>query len=271
MTLKLVDVIKRFKGENGEDIDLWLERYETAVRISLPTASTQADVEKQMVQIMPLFLEGPAYRTWKQLDSAGREDLPTVKASLKRVYGDSKIIAWEKLKQSQLLPGENVDVLADQVKNFLSVIVNGKPPEELVSLFLVDALPSRVAEKVRIEHGETMETDKIVSCAKALLLSYEDSRLSAVGVSRQNVVKRSANNWNGSQPRCTGCQRSGHTVESCRVVCHGCGGRGHIRRLCKKQVSSGNGSAGMAAAEPVMPAREFQSANIQSMGGGDQY
>ena len=269
MSLKLVDVVKRFRGDPADDVSMWLERFETAVKISLPSESDQAAVEKEMTKTMPLFLDGPAYRTWKQLSQADRSDLTKVKAALNRVYGYTKSAAWEKLKLMRLLPGEHIDVLADQVKAFLEIIVDGTPPDELVSLFVIDALPSNIAEKVRMEHGESMRSEKIVSCAKSLLSgSSEELKFSAVAVDRR-TSKQSKNYGragDGQQPtRCSGCQRWGHTQPACRVQCFGCGGRGHIRRLCPNgATSSGNGAAGMAVADHAMPAEEPRSVNSPS-------
>lgn len=265
MSLKLVDVVRRFKGDPSEDVNMWMERYETAVRISLPTKSDQTAVEAEMTLMMPLFLEGPAYRTWKQLSTADRGDLTKIKIALNRVYGVNKSTAWEKLKAMRLMPGEHVDVLADQVKCFLEIIVNDTPPDELVSLFVIDALPTKVAEKVKMDHGELMQSGKIISCAKSLLSgSNDDFSISASAMNRRPPGKDTR-----MQPamRCAGCQRWGHTQSTCRVQCYGCGERGHIRRNCVNgNVNSGNGSAGVAITDRAMPAEEPRSANSTSMG-----
>ena len=117
----------------GEDVELWLDRFQTAIKIAVPGIS-----EKEIAESMPLFLDGAAYRTWKQLTKKQKEDFKEVTEALRQVYGLSKTAAWQKLKALRLFPGEPVDVVADEAKMLLTVIGG---VEELASLAIIDALP----------------------------------------------------------------------------------------------------------------------------------
>lgn len=279
MSLKIVDIVKRFKGERGEDLEQWLERFETAVSITHAAKST---TEEEMLKLMPLFLEGAAYRTWKQLNATQKNDINEVRKALRRVYGISKAMAWQKLKTLHLFPGESVDVIADEARTLLTVITETTPSDQLVSLTVIDALPLDVAEQVRMQHGESMNSEKVISCAKALLVSKDMQSLTAA-TAQQNwtqrqsppePIHRTSRESRGPGPsskvRCFGCQRAGHLQQSCSVICYRCGARGHIQRNCKIAVVPGNGRAGMVVADRAIPASESRSEPSPSMDGSEQ-
>ena len=145
-----MDVVRKFSGASGEDLEQWLDRFEVAV--DLTGESTQEEKEKTAGRLIPLFLDGAAYSTWKQIPT-GRNDLDTVKTALRRVLGKSLATAWRELKELRLLPGQSVDVLAEEAKRLLGIIVgNDSPPQQVVSLALIDALPRTIADQVR--HGQ---------------------------------------------------------------------------------------------------------------------
>jgi hypothetical protein len=265
---KVKDISRPFKGEPGDDVEMWLDRFQTAMRIADPAITDQS-----IAQCMPLFLDGAAYRTWKQLNAKQKDDFDEIKKALRRVYGMSKCAAWQKLKALHLFPGEPVDVLADEAEKLLSVIGG---VQELVSLAILDALPSDVAEKVRMAHGETLETEKVVSCTKALLINDSQTLTASAarGTSRRCAESQSRTLPVGrtSRVRCEGCLRFGHTQQFCNVTCFRCGQRGHLQRFCANlsRRNSGNGFQGMAAADPTTPGQEFRSAPTTSMAGQEE-
>ena len=71
MSVKITDVVKKFKGEAGEDIELWLDRFKIAIDLT-STAADDATKKKEMTRLVPLFLESAAYATWKQLSATER-------------------------------------------------------------------------------------------------------------------------------------------------------------------------------------------------------
>lgn len=278
MSLKIVDIVKRFKGESGEDVEQWIERFETAV--SITSAKDAAEREQEMANIIPLFLDGSAYRTWKQLSETEKKDMKAVKRALRRVYGISKAMAWQKIKTLRLFPGDSVDVIADEARTLFTIISETIPPDQLVSLAVIDSLPPEIAEQVRMQHGESMDLAKVVSCAKALLVS-KDLAISAA-TTRQNWTRRQPRtlepsaNESSRRPgtattvRCVGCQRVGHVQQFCYVICYRCGGRGHVQRNCTVTPIPGNGRAGMAIADHAIPASESRSVRSPSTDRNDR-
>jgi hypothetical protein len=220
--LKITDAVKKFNGSAEEDVDQWLARFETAAKI----LSTEDDAgrKKEMATMMPLLLDGPAFNTWQQLGDAEKNDVSTIMAALRRVFGMGKVAAWQRLKSLRLFPGESVDVLVTEVKTLLRTITTDDAPEELVSLFLLDALPQNIAEQARLHFGEQLVLKDVLSCAKALLATSSD-QLAALGSRGRAPTSR------GDSTKCYRCGRSGHVARNC-YKCYRCGQAGHLQRNC---------------------------------------
>ena len=271
--MKICDLVKKFRGELGEDVEQWLERFQTAVAVISDADVSEEEQREQIAKLMPLFLEGAAYTTWKQLTVEERKDLQEIKGALRRVYGKTKSAAWQEVKGLRLLPGEPVDVLADEARRLLSIVVGKDAPhEELVSVAQLDALPAEVARQVRMQHGEDMELAKVVSCAESLLADYGSGdgnmrslmvRMAVAAVAhRPRPVPGGMEAERGSGqvsaitgPRCHACHKAGHLRRDCSLVCFRCGEKGHFQRDCRAAVQ-GNGRAGAATRDPAAPAQQ---------------
>jgi len=247
--MKLTDAVKKFSGEPGQDIEQWLNRFEVAISLVEKPIDDKAKNEL-MACYAPLLLEEPAYSTWEQLDSCEKKDFGTIAAALRRVFGKSITSAWQELKTVRLFPGEPVDVLITRIQRLLRIVCGGtQPPEQLSSAFLVDALPLRVAEQVRLQHGEEMLLKNVLSCAKALLSSGDAAAIEiAAGAARTNPTMSPVKK---EQPKCYGCGRTGHLKRNCRILCYGCQERGHIQRNCP---AAGNDQAVAAVPNLAAPA-----------------
>jgi len=252
-TLKLVDAVRCFKGEDGEDLELWLDRFKVALDVTSKWP-TSKDRDAEMARLMPLFLEGRAYTTWKQLSDVEKSDLETVKSALRRVYGVSKVAAWKRIKAIRLFPGDLVDVIADEICSLLRIVLEDEPPDPLVAITLIDALPSNIAEQVTLLHGEKMVLRDVISSAKSLQIGQKGvgamAAAATTGARRQQGTTTSQ-----QQPpaRCYGCRRFGHLIRDCPLICYRCGGRGHYQRNCKVKIQ-GNESAGSTLPDQVVPA-----------------
>lgn len=253
MSLKLVDAVRCFKGGVSEDLEQWLDRFKVALDVT-GKWSTDKERDEEMARLMPLFLEDRAYSTWKQLTDAQKKDLAEVKAALRRVYGLSKAAAWKKIKGIRLLPGDLIDVLADEITGLLKIVLGVDPPETLISIMLIDALPRSLAEQVSLLHGEDMKLRDIISCAKSLQVGQEGvDGLTAVATAQSNRVQRIHAQPRQSVVRCFVCRRYGHLQRDCPVTCFRCGQRGHFQRECKAAVQ-GNDEAGSTSLDHVAPA-----------------
>lgn len=241
--MKLTDVLKRFSG--NDDVEQWLDRFEVAVKLTEKPADDAAK-KKLMAEYVPLMLDEPAFSTWQQLTDKEKDDFASISDALRRVYGKSISTAWQELKSLRLFPGEPIDVLVTRIQRLLRVASNDKAvSDSMVSLFLLDAIPSRIADNVRMQHGEKMDLTAVTSCVKALLSSSEPSNDFAAGYSQAHNLRGEDPDLGGSPvrstQRCFGCGRVGHTKNTCRVKCYRCREVGHIQRHCP--AVAGNGPA----------------------------
>ena len=238
---KITELIPKFGGGGNEKIEQWLDRLDVAVEIF------GVDGKEMIVKMMPLLLLDDAYATWGQLDEKEKKDYDGIKSALRQVFGKSKLVAWQELKNLKLLPGDSLDVLLGTIKGLFKII-SGKQetPEEVVGMHFLDALPNSISAHLRVLHGEKMELKEILISAKSLWATNSEqvnNSFAFVG-SRFNTPKRNVNNVSQSKIRCFCCNRIGHTRENCYVSCFLCGERGHYKKDCKTQIS-GNGSAGV--------------------------
>ena len=188
--VNFMDSIKKFAGEQGQDVNLWFDRLEVVLRLS--------SLQSQAAKMFPLFIEGVAYATWKQLSEERKEDFEEIKKEFMKVFGKSKTLAWMELKRLKYASGDSVDVLAEEIEARLTLVASGKRPQgELVSAFLLDALPSTTSNQIRMQYDESLDLEQITSSAKSLLASEVYSVHSHVaetsfGLSASNATQPSS-------------------------------------------------------------------------------
>ena len=269
--MKLKDVIERFSGAPGEDVEQWLDKAFVGIKLLHDTKEDAEGVtlaKQILARSMPLILSGAAYRTWKLLSAKEKDDFDAIAKALRRVYGKTKATAWAELKALRLLPGEPVDVLADEVGTLLGIVTGGKElPSQMAAAFVLDALPARVAEQVRLQHGEEMELTNVVSAAKAILAGLRPPEGAAAGVTQERPAAGGRrppfgerNGGASRTVRCFGCDRAGHVRRDCNVVCFRCREKGHIGRYCPESSTverQGNGPAEAASPDRAAPAKEL--------------
>lgn len=194
--------------------------------------------------------------------SPEKEDWNAAARALRRVYGRSKTSAWRELKGLKWLQGEPIDVLVDQIRTLLRTVPEGSAtPDQLIASFLLDALPARNAEQLRIQFGEKMLLKNIVSGAKVLLDNLEDYGEVAAAVTKGYAERRSApleDDRGGmtGRPRCFGSHKFMHVKRTCTTTCYGCAERGHLRSNCSS-VAPGNERARTALPDRAALAEEL--------------
>lgn len=242
--LRLVDVVGEFRGVAGDDIEQWIDR----LLVALETMSGETETSKVhalAAKIVPMFVEGAAYTTWKQI--AEKDDWAKITAALRKAYGKSPLAAWDALKQLKLVPGESVDALADVAKSLLKVVAGGtEPADNIVAFHLLDALPANVAEQIKLCVGSAINLHTVVDMAKTLLVP-DAYALAAAGARPALNKQRQTTFETKKGPRCYGCRKFGHLLRECPMTCFACGGRGHMRKQCP--------TAGNAEARSDLPER----------------
>lgn len=239
MSFKICDVVSKFSGSHGEDVQQWLDKFQVAFDIVFDDMS-EAERKKKVSSSIPLFLEGAAFSTWKQMDVSEQKDFDKVSAALRRVFGKSKMQAWRELKQIKYCHGDSIDVLTEEIKSLLEIVSSGDPvPQEFVALTLVDALPEKVAETVRLHEGETMQLQAVLSAAKAALTGSQGhvSQFVNVAVDKSKIDNANTNfknnyvkpvNYFPSKKF----SQNPNSRNTNSLTCYSCGKRGHIAKYC---------------------------------------
>ena len=260
--LKITDVIGKFGGEPGEDVEIFIDRLETA-------ANLFGDSEG-LALLLPLFLTKNAYCTWKQMDKDKKNNIDEIKCALRRVFGMTKSCAWKELKGLSWVQGDSVDVLCERIETLLKVVTDGKAvADELISSFFLDSLPIRIREHIHLLHGEKLVKNDVVSAAKSMLsqtqVNFHNVYVGfgdiSCGKNEGNIINKritndssnitNSNNENNKinfdsvnkkpNVRCFCCKKIGHTRSNCHIRCFSCGRNGHFSSTCLQ--GSGNGPA----------------------------
>lgn len=230
--INLLESVKKFSGE--DDVELWFDRLEIIIELA-------GLANQDAAKMFPLFIEGAAYATWKQLSEEKKKVFAEIKQEFRRVYGRTKTQAWNEIKHLRYMPGDSIDVLAEKIETLMTTVVSGKTPHrEMIAVLLLDKLPGNLAEQIRLHHGETLDLEKVCSCAKSLVSSTSQSLSfdAAAGFMAPNEGPR-VNDLHSKEKvpglRCFCCRQIGHLRRDCPVRCKICNKRGHHESQCYSQ------------------------------------
>ena len=259
--IKLTDVVRRYSGD--EDVVAWLDRLELVCELQ-KTGESSLD----MAIIIPMFLEGPAYDVYAQMNEAERTDACKLKKALKVAFGMSPSLAYAKFKARFLREGESPDAFLAELRRLGRTIcasASNDAVDEFVVCQFVDGLPEPTRSQLRaLKSGSDWKVSSVLQCAKSILqqrdvdsmggllghVSLAQGQSQTVGttpgaarkngeVRRQSVIEGSGRD----KLRCEGCGRRNHTKSECRVRCFACNQMGHLRKDCTVVVQ-GNGDRG---------------------------
>lgn len=262
MAIKLTEVVSKFTGDDG-DIEKWLDRLDTAFRVAYSDADDE-ERRRRTVSMMPLFLDGKAYATWKQLTDTQKSDMEAVCGALRRTFGKTKLQAWAELKSIKFFPGDSVDVMADEIATLWRTISDGQEVHEsVVGLTLLDALPDRISSIIRLHEGEKVQLKNILLSAKSLLAGSGNMVGQCAVANTKAQVKGNAVSFNHPKnvtnthniKRCFVCNATTHLQNNCpdkarEITCFKCGLTGHVARKCTNVFApyqQGNANAREAA------------------------
>lgn len=256
MSIKLTDVVRRFNGE--EDVVAWLERLELVCKLQ--------GVGSDMALIIPLFLEGPAYDVYAQMEEEKRQDAAKLKESLKVAFGMSPALAYAKFKARILLEGESPDAFLAELRRLGRTIcssVENDAVDEFVVCQFVDGLPEPTRSQLRaLKSGVEWKVASVLQCAKSMLQQRDADRAggligrelkgegveAASGAVREKKVRSDKEGSQRDVPKCVGCGKWGHVESECRQRaekrrCYICNQVGHLKRDCTAR-GQGNGGRG---------------------------
>ena len=121
------------------DMERWIDCIELAMWIDGVPESKHADV-------LSLYLEGPAYNSWKRLAMDKKQDAAAIKAELRMVFGLQCMEAWSLVSASRNIGlGETVDILFEELKKLVGIATEGGDVVgQIVTCLLIEHLPADV-------------------------------------------------------------------------------------------------------------------------------
>ena len=233
--------LKKLEMFDGtEDVDRFIDRFEFAVTVD------EIETNKQASQLA-LHLGGSAFDVWKGMTTDDKKDVGRIKEALRTTYGLTRYAAWRKLTTYSINGGQ-LDSACEDLHKWTRIIAAAGPDpvSAIATTAFVEALPTPIAQKVRVLCGQGASRQQVVAAAKDV---WEDNselsdctkvtatacrrqcQKSAVSVKR---VERTNPTQQRSSPRCFGCRQKGHVVNECPTVCFKCGEKGHIARQCSR-------------------------------------
>ena len=145
--MKAMKKISNFSGE--EDVERWIDKFEVAVRID--------GKEDKETDLLAMYLEGPAYDTWKGLTPAEKSDAKAIKDSLRDVFGLRRREAWRLALERKIKLGENIAVAAEEIMKNVSIACEGDPLQLAAGLMLFIALPEDVQIQAVLQRGNNLK------------------------------------------------------------------------------------------------------------------
>ena len=109
--MKIYDVIKPYDGKG--DIVAWMRRLKQMARLY--------KVEKDMLVLIPSFLEERAYAVYEQLPESVKEKVEDLEQSLYEAFSVRRYGAFEKLRRRELRGDESVDVFLADIRRLAAL------------------------------------------------------------------------------------------------------------------------------------------------------
>ena len=232
--------MRPFSGKG--DVVQWLKKLEMV-------ADLRGIIDLQ--NVLPLFLEGPAFAVFSEMDDKNKKDLTAVKKALTDAFAMNAFLAYEQLV-SRKWNNEPVDVYLSDLRR-LAKLAQVESDSLLRRAFVV-GLPAVISRDLRAQAKiDGMSLSSLVERARAVIAESQlTEELVAVSTRRGAIPNRNSRKNITQQLRCFKCGGE-HHVRSCRsavgkITCWSCGGEGNFARNCR----SGNeiGKVGAPEAFP---------------------
>ena len=167
--MKAMKKITEFNGSGN--VERWIDRFELAVEI---------DGVVKEAQVLSMYLSEAAYDVWKNLPEKEKGDAKMIKAALRRTFGIKRADAWKMLLTKSIVEGEPLEVAGDQIRNFFKISCDGGDPVECVTgLVLLNALPTKIQDQIKLQIGNDLTYTNVLSAAQKIWPSMAESSVLA--------------------------------------------------------------------------------------------
>ena len=220
MAVRLTDVIVKFEdAEKSGDIGEWLDKLELVAKLQ--------DITK-LESFVPLFLSGPAFAVYKQLDDQDKSEYSRLKFQLVQAFGQDCFAAYEMLQRRVLGENETVDVYVTDIKRLVA-LMGQSAPDPLIKCAFVAGLPVDVATQLKALAAVESMTLPELTCRARMIMSTRNQAVGPCAVGRPSTARTI---------QCFSCGASGHMARQCPkgrdIVCYECGEPGHMKRDCRR-------------------------------------
>ena len=217
--IRVSDIVQPYAGEG--DVVQWLDKLTLVVKRLKNTS---------VADVLPLFLDGPAYAVYSEMPEADKKDSNLVAAALKEAFGLNSFLAYEEFTSRRWRDGEAVDVYLAELRR-LAKLADVETDSLLRRQFIV-GLPVAVSRELRaMRQVSATPLSDILNRARSLLA--ESTVRDSAAVSVANIQ-----NGAGKSRRCFRCGGA-HFVKNCTAPaadaaprCWTCGMSGHTSRYC---------------------------------------
>lgn len=224
--VKLGDLIRNFDGDGC--VETWLDKVKLVCQMQ-----GISDVS----QVIPLFLEGPAFAVFKQLDSATKKDAGLLETALLSAFAMNAFQAYDELRVRGWRDNEPVDVFLAELQRLAS-LADIKDDNLLKCAFVV-GLPMAVSAQLRASAQISKLTlSGLVQHARILMTEFTNVGGSVAAAGR--IARGGDASMRGGQAQSVSSGDWSFKQRQDRrrgreIICFFCGLGGHIARLCPKR------------------------------------
>ena len=158
-----MSAFKKLEAFDGTgDVERFIDRFEFAATVD--------DIEDdKAASYLAMHLHGAAFDMWKGLPDGDKHNAFVIKEALRTTYGVRKSAAWRAMTTYRIGAGQQLDAACKQLHKWAKIVTSGTDPASaLATVAFVEALPTHIAQKVRVLCGQSATRLQVVTAQRML-------------------------------------------------------------------------------------------------------